>query len=79
MDKEKAEILLAFSAWLDREMDGYLLVTTRDGKSSLISNGDNKQIKAALSTAISKYPHIKALISESLHIADYLNNTKTLN
>ncbi len=79
MDKDREDTLLAFAEWLDKEFDGYMLLSTRDGKSSMICNGDDKHIKAALATAIQKYPYIKGLVGDSLRIAGCLEDNKRLN
>ena len=65
MDKKKENTLLAFTEWLDKETDAYMVLATKEGKTTLIMSGDSDELSSSLTTGVVKYPEVASIVFDT--------------
>lgn len=65
MDKKKENTLLAFTEWLDKETDAYMVLATKEGKTTLIISGDSDELSSSLTTGVVKYPEVASIVFDT--------------
>ena len=66
MNKKNENILLAFTEWLDKEVDGYVIFATRDGNSTLVANGDEEELIKSIAMGLARHAAVREIVFNAI-------------
>ena len=81
MEEKDKQTVAAFSEWMDKNMEGYLMFFTKDGKSGTIMNGDVEQVIIGLASGMIEHDDMRFIISQAMAVAanELFNRMPTVN
>lgn len=67
--KDFDNTVLAMSEWLDKRMDAYLMLLTKDGASGMIMNGESDDVIDALASGMVDHEELRAIVLKAVGVA----------
>lgn len=67
--KDFDNTVLAMSEWLDKKMDAYLILLSKDGGNGMILNGDSDDVVDALASGMVDHKELRTIVLQAVGLA----------
>lgn len=68
-NKDFDNTVLAMSEWLDKKMDAYLILLSKDGGNGMILNGDSDDVVDALASGMVDHKELRTIVLQAVGLA----------